>query len=426
MTRQGNLRKLKERIERPPKRGGSNRAALRRTFVKLATAFVMIMGLSMVLTCVSQAASASPAFGTRLVAANQWLSGQGVDVFWNNYASSGPSSGYGTEWQCVELAQRLYKQRGWYGQSIFPNTGAAYQIYDNAPSMGFVRHVNGDGIPAPGDMIIHGPTSTNSAGHVDIVDYVANGVINVDEQNASVTGRASYTLSGSTLINRSGFGVIRGYVHAPANHLTSPPPPAPTEKTVGEARRADGSMDIFVKGTDGAVWHEWLDRNGGLIKGPESFGGQVQGAVNGSWTSDGNDLDMFGVGTDNLVYRDRYDSPSNTFTGWTVQAPGNFRAGSGTVGVARRADGSMDIFVKGTDGAVWHEWLDRNGGLIKGPESFGGQVQGAVNGSWTSDGNDLDMFGVGTDNLVYRDRYDSPSNTFTGWTVQAPGNFRAG
>jgi len=263
-----------------------------------------------------------------LVSGNQWLGGQGVDVCWNSYGNNGPQYTYGTKYQCVELAQRLYKQRGWYGASIFPNTHYAYQIYGNAPSMGFIRHANGDGLPVPGDMIIHAGTNKFPAGHVDVVDYVAGGVVNVVEQNANVTGKASYTLSGSTMINRQGFGTILGYVHAPANHSTPPPPPPPAQssKIVGEARRPDGTMDVFVRGTDGTPYHLWLDANGNLIHGYQSLGGSVQGAVVGSWTADGQHLDVFGVGTDGSIYRDRYDSPNTSFNGWTL-VPGGGTAG---------------------------------------------------------------------------------------------------
>lgn len=188
---------------------------------------VVIITLSTLLPGHSVHASDHPPC-TVLVFANQWLGGQGVDVCRNTYGSGGPGSGWGTEWQCVELAQRLYNQRKWYPGNIFPSTGHAYQIYDNAPSMGFIRHANGDGIPAPGDMIIHAYMPAHPDGHVSVVDYVAGGVVYVVEQNASATGKASYNLSGSTMINRNGYSPIRGYVHAPANHSTPPPPPPPT------------------------------------------------------------------------------------------------------------------------------------------------------------------------------------------------------
>jgi CHAP domain len=261
-----------------------------------------------------------------LVSANQWLGGHGVDVCLNTYGNNGPSWQFGQKWQCVELAQRLYNNLNWTGKSIFP-VNSAYQIYDVAPSLGFIRHANGDGIPKPGDMIIHAATTNNAAGHVSIVDYVAGSVVNVVEQNGNATGRGSYTLSGS-MLSRPGFGEIRGYVHAPLNTITQTPTPPPPQfsGTVGEARRPDGTMDIFVRGLDGAPWHLWLDANGNILHNYESLGGQVQGAMSGSWTADGTHLDVFGVGADKAIYRDRYQSATGTFSGWTL-VPGGGTAG---------------------------------------------------------------------------------------------------
>ncbi len=197
----------------------------RRHLAKLAL-LAIIMAMCTLLPGLAQRASASATLAdTVLVPGNQWLGGQGVDVHWNN--NPGIDSGYGTEWQCVELAQRLYNKRGWYAGTHFKYgvqyIQHAYQIYDNASSLGFIRHANGDGIPAPGDMIIHAYTPAHSDGHVSVVDYVAGGVVHVVEQNASATGKASYNLSGSTMINRYGYSPISGYVHAPANHITTPP-----------------------------------------------------------------------------------------------------------------------------------------------------------------------------------------------------------
>jgi CHAP domain/FG-GAP repeat len=206
----------------------------RRHLAKLALLSI-IMAMCTLMPGLGQRASATTNSTARqscqvvLVPASTWLGGQGVDAcknIWGNDTSH--PSGYGPEWQCVELAQALYSQRGWYAGNIFPNTGFAYQIYDNASSLGFIRHANGDGIPVPGDMIIHDPASSNYyAGHVSIVDYVAGSHVYVVEQNASSTGRATYTLNGSTLF-RQGYSSIRGYVHAPGNQITTPPPPTST------------------------------------------------------------------------------------------------------------------------------------------------------------------------------------------------------
>jgi 3D (Asp-Asp-Asp) domain-containing protein len=58
-------------------------------------------------------------------------------------------------------------------------------------------------------------------------------------------------------------------------------------------------IDIFVKGTDNALWHKWWD--GSRWGGWESLGGvltSAPGAV--SWGS--NRIDVFARGTDNALW----------------------------------------------------------------------------------------------------------------------------
>jgi CHAP domain len=373
----------------------------------------------------SQPASATAAFGTLLVPGNQWLIGQGVNAYWNNNQNplTAPGSGYGTEWQCVELAQRLYYTRGWYGGTHFTGVQSAYQIYGLAGSLGMQAHANGSGVPVPGDMIVHQGTSAFPDGHVAVVDSVTPTAVNVVEQNASSTGRATYGLSGSTIQPRSGFGTILGYVHAPANHFTNATP-APSSKQVSVARRSDGTQDLFVRGNDGAAWFLGLDASGNVIHPWQSLGGSVLGAPSASWSTDGQHLDAYAVGADNQIYHDRYDVPNSGFNGWTLVSGGG-HAASSTVEVARRSDNTQDLLVKGNDNAAWDMRLDSAGNFLRGWISLGGTVMGAPSGSWTSSGSHLDVYAVGSDSQIYRNSNDVPNSSFNGW-VLVPGGGSAG
>lgn len=177
-----------------------------------------------------------------ILSGSQWFGGSGVNV-----CSSSTDPYCGSEyhvggwnqdwWQCVELAQRFYKAKGWYS-GIFVGVTYAYQIYDNAAGLGMTRQANGSiSSIVPGDMIIHGSglAGSGNAGHVAIVDSVNGSTINIVEQNWSVTGRAVYTLSGGSL-SRSGAGSILGVVHDSDNTSTgggtTPPPDADADGVV--------------------------------------------------------------------------------------------------------------------------------------------------------------------------------------------------
>jgi hypothetical protein len=67
---------------------------------------------------------------------------------------------------------------------------------------------------------------------------------------------------------------------------------------------AEDRLDVFVKGTDNAVWHLWWD---GAWNGWESLGGTINhtpAAV--SWGRDR--IDVFGCGTDNHTWHRWYRS----------------------------------------------------------------------------------------------------------------------
>lgn len=133
------------------------------------------------------AAAAAAECGAIVLKGSDWLGGKGVDVR-SNGANQGtgvackddvhetydlnanpPQFGFG--WQCVELANRLYSTKDWYNRmSLAVEDVGAKNIYNyarDAKFPGLTAKANGSGYaPTPGDMIIHGPTSLNSFGHV--------------------------------------------------------------------------------------------------------------------------------------------------------------------------------------------------------------------------------------------------------------------
>src|SRR5437870_5088816 len=100
---------------------------------------------------------------TVLVAASGWMGSGGVAVY-SNFAPIGGEYAEGIRWQCVELACRLFKVKGWG----FPGPITyAYQIYGDS-NIG-VSYANGGGyVPVPGDLIVwaHDCGGMGSAGHV--------------------------------------------------------------------------------------------------------------------------------------------------------------------------------------------------------------------------------------------------------------------
>jgi peroxiredoxin len=118
--------------------------------------------------------------------------------------------------------------------------------------------------------------------------------------------------------------------------------PAPAACSWGSGR-----ADIFVQGTDGALWHKGYD---GTWSGWQSLGGKLTSAP--AATSPGNNLiDVFVRGTDGAVWYKDWDGTS--WSGWQSLG-GQIPAGAAPAACSW-GSGRADIFVQGTDGALWHK-----------------------------------------------------------------------
>jgi hypothetical protein len=162
-----------------------------------------------------------------------------------------------------------------------------------------------------------------------------------------------------------------------------------------------GRLDIFVRGTDNALWHRVS--TGGLWGLWESLGGVLAsdpGAV--SWGP--NRLDVFVRGTDNGLYHRWWDG--SRWNGWEGLG-GVLTSGPE---VASWGASRLDVFVRGTDNALYHRWWD--GARWNGWEGLGGALSsdpGTV--SWGQ--NRIDVFVRGTDNGLHHKFWYSSG--WSGW-----------
>jgi hypothetical protein len=159
-----------------------------------------------------------------VVPGSAWLSGAGVPVCNPvGQACRGVTIAPGeapNNWQCVELAARLYDTKGWVSRHLLvPYAGAMNASW--AASYGLQFHNNSSGyVPVPGDLIV----LAGNPGHVSVAAQPVSqstGVIHTVEENYSSTGRADYSLSGSTISRPNDGRAVLGIIHAPANPSTN-------------------------------------------------------------------------------------------------------------------------------------------------------------------------------------------------------------
>ena len=160
-------------------------------------------------------------------------------------------------------------------------------------------------------------------------------------------------------------------------------------------------LDVFVVGTDHALWHRWWD--GSTWGGWESLGGVLTSQPHVvSWGP--NRLDVFVIGTDHALWH----------KWWDGSAWGGWESLGGVLHSQPKAvawgPNRLDIFAIGSDSAVWHKWW--NGSAWGGWESLGGSLFSEVN-AVARRPNRLDVFAIGTDNAVYRRWWNG--STWGGW-----------
>ncbi len=164
---------------------------------------------------------------------------------------------------------------------------------------------------------------------------------------------------------------------------------------------APNRLDIFVVGTDSALWHRWW--NGSAWGGWESLGGVIVSPPEVvSWGT--NRLDIFALGTDHALWHRWWDG--SHWGGW--ESLGGVLTSS--VSAVSWAPNRLDIFGLGTDNALWHRWW--NGSAWGGWESLGGVLTAPPKAvAWGP--NRLDVFGLGTDHALWHRWWDG--SHWGGW-----------
>jgi hypothetical protein len=162
---------------------------------------------------------------------------------------------------------------------------------------------------------------------------------------------------------------------------------------VTAASRGTNRLDVFARGTSGAMIHRWWD--GTAWRGWETLGGIIDGAPAAVSWGPGR-LDCFARGPENHLYHRWFDG---TWHGW--QDLGGLIISNPTV-CAWAAD-RLDVFAAGADNAMWHLWWD--GTAFQGWESLGGTIVGAPAAvAWGP--NRIDCFARGTDSHLYHRWFD--------------------
>ena len=135
-------------------------------------------------------------------------------------------------------------------------------------------------------------------------------------------------------------------------------------------------LDAFVQGTDGVLYHRFLDDVHGWQWDPYLTPMQVTSDASSVSTPNGQSIDVFVRGTDGGLWRTGYRAA--TFIGvW--QPLGGVLANGTAPSAVSLGGGDIDVFVEGADGQLWDDrytsatnrwlWTAHGGRLANGPSA---------------------------------------------------------
>src|SRR6266566_5168339 len=123
---------------------------------------------------------------------------------------------------------------------------------------------------------------------------------------------------------------------------------------------ADGRLEVFTI-ADGALWHIWQTTAGGnwyntWFSSGKPSGMDLQPSPALVRNADGR-LEVFTAGTDGALWHIWQNSPNGTWNTWTSFGTiPNVQFTTAGPAVGKNKDGRLEVLIAGNDGALWHTW----------------------------------------------------------------------
>jgi hypothetical protein len=188
----------------------------------------------------------------------------------------------------------------------------------------------------------------------------------------------------------------------------------------GVAANADGRLMLFV--ADGNLWRleqsAWSNGWSAWQSHGAPGGALVDGPVEAIRSGDGR-IEVFVVDASGALSNIRQEAPNGAWSGWNAfDAP---PAGlDDRPGLARSADGRIELFVRGRDNVLWHRWqLSVATGAAWSPWTSAGSAGGGFldhpDIAPSADGR-LELFITGLDRNIWHIWQTRASNGWSPWT----------
>jgi hypothetical protein len=183
----------------------------------------------------------------------------------------------------------------------------------------------------------------------------------------------------------------------------------PTNKGPSVCSWGPGRLDVFVQGTDGAmyqkvwngsVWSNWINLGGKLTSAPGA-------------TSTGNQVGVFAAGTGGTIYYKHWNGAA--WSGW-VNVGGTLLSGTSPAAYNWGPNGQLGWLVTGTDSNLYRNWVGNSAGY----EGINGALTSSPSATAKHTGV-IDAFGRGSTGqfaALYQTSFNyGGSGAWNGWTA---------
>jgi peptidoglycan/xylan/chitin deacetylase (PgdA/CDA1 family) len=174
----------------------------------------------------------------------------------------------------------------------------------------------------------------------------------------------------------------------------------------------NGVVHVFVRGSDGALWGRYTTNGGAYWSNWYKIGGQLlNGTGPAAYEFGGSRTGVFVTGTNNALYHIWTDfSGSWSSSSWSSwQNVGGYLTSSPAA--ASPSSGVINVYVRGSDGALWERSATYGGVSWSTWSKVGGLLASGTGPTVCADGNGLNVFVQGTDGALWWKHYTSGS----GW-----------
>ncbi|KAK0703712.1 hypothetical protein B0T26DRAFT_732354 [Lasiosphaeria miniovina] len=183
---------------------------------------------------------------------------------------------------------------------------------------------------------------------------------------------------------------------------------------------AQGRLELFAHGSDGALWHVWQQAVNGGWSGWYSHG-SPSGVVLGGSPIVGRNVDgrlqVFVRGNEGNLWSVPQSSPGGGWGGWISLGHPQAVGITDSASVAANADGRLEIFAQGVDQNLYHIWQTTPGGSWSGWDLRGspsGGIEGVLSIATSQDGR-MEVFAVGNDGALWHIWQLSVNGGWSNW-----------